>query len=275
MKIYLDYIFFINFLFDFILLLGVSIILRRNVSKFRLFLGSLFGGVSFFIIFFNMSSFMFFILKMFLAVIMLIITFSYKDLKYTMNNFIYLIILSVLVGGFLYLINIEIGYSHVGMLFFTNGKSLNMILLIFITILLVIIYSKYIKRYKKDNKNRFKTNLYIDNKEYKLNGFLDTGNELFYFNKPCLILNKIKKIDLSSFNTIHIPFTTINSKGLMKGFIAPRVFIEDYGFYENVVVALSNDKFRLGGADIILNINLLEGKYENNNIFEKTIKKKK
>lgn len=35
------------------------------------------------------------------------------------------------------------------MLFFTNGESLNMILLIFITLLLVIIYSKYIKEYKK------------------------------------------------------------------------------------------------------------------------------
>ncbi len=52
MKIYLDYIFLINFLFDFILLLGVSIVLKRNVSKLRLFLGSLFGGVSFLLYFF-------------------------------------------------------------------------------------------------------------------------------------------------------------------------------------------------------------------------------
>ena len=250
-------------------------ILKRNVSNFKIFLGALFGGVSFFIIFFNMSSFLFFILKMLLAFIMIIITFSYKDLKYTINNFIYLIILSVLVGGFLYLVNIEIGYSHVGMLFFTNGESLNMILLIFITLLLVIIYSKYIKEYKKDIKNRFKVSLYINNREYKLNGFLDTGNELVYYNKPCLILNKTKKVDYSLLDTIYIPFTTISGQGIMKGFVAPKIFIDGYGFYENVVVALSNDKFHLGGADIILNMNLMEGKDENNKVFKKIIKKKK
>ena len=143
MKIYLDYVFLINFLFDFILLLGISIVLKRNVSKIRLFLGSLFGGISFFIILFNISSTLFFFLKMFLAILMIIITFSYKNFKYTLNNFIYLIILSVLMGGFLHLVNIEIGYSHVGMLFFTNGKSLNLLLLIFMALLVVIIYSKY------------------------------------------------------------------------------------------------------------------------------------
>lgn len=123
MKIYLDYIFLINFLFDFILLLGVSIVLKRNVSKLRLFLGSLFGGVSFFIIFFSMSSFMFLIVKMILGVLMVIICFSYKSFRYTLSNFIYLVILSLILGGGLYLINTEIGYSNVGMIFFANGNS--------------------------------------------------------------------------------------------------------------------------------------------------------
>ena len=39
MKIYLDLLFFLNFGFDFILLLVVSIILRRNVSLTRVVLG--------------------------------------------------------------------------------------------------------------------------------------------------------------------------------------------------------------------------------------------
>lgn len=263
MKIYLDYVFLINFLFDFILLLGVSIILKRNTSKFRLFLGSLFGGLSFFIILFNISSLLFFFLKMFLAFVMILITFSYKDIKYTMNNFIYLIILSVLMGGGLYLVNIEAGYSHLGMLFFTNGKSLNLIILIFIGLLLVVIYSKYIRKVKREEKSKYKTTLFIDNREMKLVGFLDTGNALLYFNKPVLILNKNIKLNFSDKKMYYVPFTTINSTGVMKCIKLDKIFVEEKGFFENVYVALSNDKFHLGGADIILNVNLWEEKYDN------------
>lgn len=262
MKIYLDYVFFINFLFDFILLLGITMVLKRNVTKLRLLSGALFGGLSFFIILLNLSQTSFFFIKMFLALIMILITFSYKNLKYTMNNFIYLIILSVLMGGSLYLVNIEIGYTHVGMLFFANGKSLNLILLIFIGLLITIMYSKYIKKIKREEQNKYKTTLFIDNKEIKLTGFLDTGNELKYFNKPVLILNKNIKINLENKKIYYVPFTTLNSKGLMKCIKIEKIFIEEKGFFENIYLALSNDKFHLKEADIILNINLWEEKNE-------------
>ena len=258
MKIYLDYVFLINFLFDFILLLGISMILKRNVSKLRLFLGSVFGGLSFFVIFLNISSFTFFFVKMFLALIMIIITFSYKNFKYTMNNFIYLIILSVLMGGFLYLTNIEFGYSHVGMLFFTNEKSLNLIILIFLGLLMTLIYAKYIRKVKRESVKIFKTTLFIDNKELKFTGYLDTGNDLKYFNKPVIILNKNIKLKIEDKKIYYVPFTTINGEGVMKCIKLNKIFIEDKGFFENVFLALSNDKFHLGGTDIILNVNLWE-----------------
>ena len=89
MKIYLDYVFFVNLLFDFILLLGVSIVLKRNVSKKRLFFGSIIGGLSGFLILLPISSFLFFVLKILFGLIMLIITFSYKSISYTLNNFPY------------------------------------------------------------------------------------------------------------------------------------------------------------------------------------------
>ena len=270
MKIYLDYVFFVNFLYDFILLLGISMVLKRNVSKIRLLLGSLFGALSFFIILFNFSSFTFFIFKMLLAIIMLLITFSYKDFKYTLNNFIYLIILSVLMGGALYLINIEIGYSNVGMIFFTSGHSLNIFLLVLIGLITVIIYSKYLKKVKKDLKKKYQTTLFLNNKEIKLMGYLDTGNDLLYFKKPVLILNKNIKLDLTGKKINYVPFTTLNSTGIMKCIKLEKIFIEEQGFFENIYLALSNDKFHLHSADIILNTNLWE---ENNET--KTIKTNK
>lgn len=275
MKIYLDYVFLINFLFDFILLLGISIVLKRNISITRLIIGSIFGGLTFIVLFININQYIFFILKLLLGLIMIIITFGYKDIKTTINNFIYLIILSVLLGGSLYLINIEIGYSHAGVLFFTNGKSLNLIMLLFIGIIITILYTKYLKASKKNTQNIHKTSIFMENKEYKLNGFLDTGNELFYLKKPCLIINS--NIKIKSKKTIYIPFTTISGENnIMKGFIAPKILIENYGIFKNVPIAIANDKFHLKGSDIILNINLMEEKNDNKNKKnnKKNIKKK-
>ena len=96
-----------------------------------------------------MSSFMFLIVKMLLGVLMVIICFSYKSFRYTLNNFIYLVILSVILGGGLYLINTEIGYSNVGMIFFANGNGVNLFVLILIGFVVVLFYSKYVKTIKR------------------------------------------------------------------------------------------------------------------------------
>ena len=113
MKIYLDYVFFINFIFDFILLFKTKVLLKRNVKIKRIILGSFIGTFSIFILFISMPSFIFFLSKMFFGLIMVIITFKFKDIKYTLNNFFYLMILSIILGGFLYFLNIVgfLGYT--------------------------------------------------------------------------------------------------------------------------------------------------------------------
>ena len=83
MKIYLDYVFFINFLFDFILIIFLSILLKHNTKLIRIILSSLFGGISMFVMFLNISSLSFFILKMLLGIVMVIIAFGFKNFKYT------------------------------------------------------------------------------------------------------------------------------------------------------------------------------------------------
>lgn len=260
MKLYLDYIFLINFLFDFVLLLGVSFVLKRNVSIKRLILGSLVGAFSFFFIFFDVSSFCFLIFKLISAFLIVIVTFSYKGIGYTMNNFLYLIILSLLMGGCLYLVNIEIGYSHVGMLFFTNGKGANLFVLIILGTFFVILYSKYMRKVKRFLKNSYKVTLYDRGRDINLNGFLDTGNELSYCNKPVLILNNDINVDLYDRMIYYVPFVTVKGSGVLKCIKVDEIVIEDKGVFKNVFVALSNDKFHLKDADIILNMNLWEDK---------------
>ena len=253
MKIYLDYVFFVNFLFDFILLLGISIALKRNVSKFRLFLGSFIGGISGFIILFNISSFSFFVLKFALGFLMVIITFSFKNIRYTMNNFFYLIILSILLGGSLYFVNME--FSKIIFNDAINNK-LYIFLLLIVGLIVILVYVKYMSISRKSITNKYKTVIYVNNNAISLVGYLDTGNNLMYKNKPVLILNKDIDIDFGN-KFIYIPFVTVGGSGVIKSFLVKDVVINNK-IYKNVYIGISSDKFYLNDADIILNVNLWE-----------------
>ena len=259
MKVYLDYVFFINFLFDFILLLGISIVLKRNTSKLKLFISSCFGGLSGFIILLSLSSVSFFILKLFLGFLMIIICFSYKNIKYTMNNFIYLIILSILLGGSLYLLNIEASKTIFGSSLMNN--SIYIILLLIVGFIVTVVYAKYISKSKKGVVNKYKTIIYINDKPISLIGYLDTGNNLMHNNRPILILNNDIKLDLDGKKFIYIPFVTISGSGVMKCFQVKDVVV-DNNHFKNIYIGISNDKFHLKDADIILNVSLWEDKNE-------------
>lgn len=260
MKIYLDYVFFLNFCFDFILLLGIKLILKRATTKKRIILGSIFGGLSSFIVFLRVDEMTFFTLKMLSGIIMVLITFRFNDIKTLFYNFLYLMILSVLLGGSLYLINIEVGYNHVGMLFFENGKSLNIFILLLISIFLILIYKKSERKKDKISKNNYVVTLKIENKELILNGFLDTGNALKdpYFKKPICIINEGLIKNLTPY--IYIPYETIGDSGIMKCYKIPEVKIENIGTLTNILVAESPNKIKLSGVDIILNETLWEEK---------------
>lgn len=259
MTVYVDYVFFINFLFDFILLMGINILLKRNGSFKRLILSSIYGGLTTFILYINMNSLLYFFIKIFTGILLVIFAFKYKDLKYTITNFIYLLLLSIILGGSLYFINSEIGYTNDGIMYFTSGLGLNFLILLFFFILITIIFVRFEKRYKRNINTLYEVDILLNNKILKLSGFLDTGNNLYdpYFNRPIIILNKGIELDLKK--VIFVPFETLNSKGIMKCFLVDKIFIKDIGYRENVLIGLSNDKFHISGVDIILHRDLMEG----------------
>ena len=109
MIIYVDLVFVINIILDFILLMGVSVILTRNTKIKRIILGSITGGLSTILLFVNIGGLISFIIKILLGLLMVLVTFGYYSLKYTFNNLFYLYSLSFSVGGVMYLL-MEKGY---------------------------------------------------------------------------------------------------------------------------------------------------------------------
>ena len=259
MKIYLDVVFFINFAFDFLLLLGVSILLRRNVSIKRMVLGGLIGGLSIFILFFEISSFQLFLLKVIISIIMILVSFSYKNLEYTLKNFFYLYTESMILGGVLYYLNNEFSYKQEGLVFYHNGLSINFIFLIIFSPIIIYTYVRQVINLKNNYSNYYMVDIYAPWGILKVNGFLDTGNRLEdpYTKRPIMIINhKLwkEKID----KCLLVPIHTISDNYLLKCVSVDKINIKGIGIKKNVLIGLTEKEIKMEGIDCILQPKLME-----------------
>lgn len=261
MKIYLDLLFLLNFSFDFLLLLAVSILLRRNVKLRRIIFGAFLGSLSIFILFLNINSFQLFLFKVFISIIMIVTSFGYKNKKYFVRNIMYLYMISIVLGGFLYYLNLEFSYKNEGIIFYHHGLSVNYIILIIIAPIVIYTYVRQGIRLKNNYNNYYKVELYLgDDIKIMLTGFLDTGNDLKdpYKKRPVILVNKNLINNIDDFKFCLIPYITVNGKGLLKCITAEKLKIE--GVYKtNFLVGILEENISIDGVDCILHNKLLEG----------------
>ena len=264
MKLYIDLIFMLNLFLDFILLISVSIILRRNVRIYKILMGSFIGSISIFLLFFNINRLELFIFKIITALLMVITTFKYKDLKYTIKNFLYLYMLGIILGGILYALNIEFSYKNTGIIFYHTGLSINWIIILILSPILIYIYTKQLLNLKNNYSNYYKVDIYLKSgKILKLNAFLDTGNNLIdpYKKRPIILINynEIKRY-MEYENILLVPFISLNNEDLLKCIKINKIVIKGIGERKNILLGISNKNIGIDGVDCILSTKLLEGK---------------
>ena len=156
---------------------------------------------------------------------------------------------SILLGGFLYFLNITFSYKHDGLIFFNDGFSINTLFLIIISPIILYFYIKQMRMFKQKIVFSFKTNIYIGRKVLNLNGYLDSGNTLTYKNRLVILTN----IDNNFRNKkIYIPYIVIGGSGVLECIKVRRVEVIGLGVFEDVYLGFSKD-FKLGGADVLLN----------------------
>lgn len=261
MKIYLDLVLILNFIFDFLLILSVSIILRRNVKINRIMLGAFVGGLSILALFFKINSLTLFLFKFLISIFMILISFGFKNIRYTIKNIVFLYLSSMILGGFLYFLNIEFSYKHEGLVFFHNGLSVNVIFLIIFSPIIIYVYVRESKKLKTNYSNYYKADLYINNNVIKLNTYLDTGNKLSdpYKKRPIILVDKRKILfDINEFKMVLVPYESLNNKGLLKCIKPDKIDIEGIGIRSNFLVGIMDDKIRIDGVDAIINMKLME-----------------
>ena len=259
MKIYLDIVLLINFGFDFLLLLSVSLILRRNASIYKLLIGSFIGSISILTLFMKINSIQLFFIKLIISILMCISSFKYKNLKYTIKNIIFLYLSSIVLGGALYLLNIEFSYKNQGIIFYKNKLSINFIILIITTPIILYIYIKECKSLKTNYSNYHKVEIKINNETIKCNGFIDTGNKLKdpYKKRPIILMNN-NYLEKKDINKIIVPANTIMETKIIECIKINNLKIDNNEIKKEVLLGFINKKIKIDGIDCLLNYEIME-----------------
>lgn len=248
MTIYIDLLFILNFIYDFLLLTTVSVALKRNISLKRLLFGATIGAISTFIIFLPLNKYFSFILKILTSLIMIIITYKFKDIKYFFNNLIYLYMCSVILAGFLYFLKIEF-------------NNLSYLISLCIAPVILYLYINEQKKLKKIVNYHKKVIINLKNNQIlELNGFVDSGNKLKdpITNKYIILINKKKLKGIYNIRSpMYVPIKTVNKNSLLEC-ISINSIIVDNKIYTNYLLGLSDTFNGFDGVECLLNYHLLE-----------------
>lgn len=262
MRIYIDLVLLLNFGFDLILLFGVAMLLRRQTNLKRLLLGAGVGSITIFSMFIEMSSVMLFLIKIFISVLMVLIVFGYHDIKYLLRNLFYLYTSSIILGGFLYFLNLQCSYQQEGLIFYFNGLSINIIVLIVLSPVIVYAYVKQGLELRNQYSNYYQIDIYLGNDEViPVTSYLDTGNYLEdpYKKRPIILLNhELVDFSYEKYKIVLVPYDSLNHHGLLKCIIPEKVFIQGVGFRNDLLVGLSDEKIKIDGVDCIMHSRILE-----------------
>ena len=261
MTIYVDLIILLNFFLDFLLLVTLSLVLKRNIKIYKAILGALVGSISIITLFYSISSFNLFVFKVIISIFMILITFGFKNINYFLKNILYLYLLSIVLGGFLYFLNNMFSYKNIGLVFINKGFSINMFFIIVTSPIILYLYVKSNKELKHNYNNRYKVEItFLNGKKSLLTGFLDTGNNLYdqYKKRPIILINKDLIKDYNP-RFILVPCKTINKNSLLKCFSVKKIVINGKNIEKEVLVGISDNLFNIEGVDLLLHSKITEG----------------
>jgi len=248
MKVYIDLLLILNFIYDMLLLITVSITLKRNISFKRILFGSVIGMLSTLIIFIPLDKYLLLLLKLIAGFLMIIVTYKFRNIKYFLNNVLYLYMCSVILAGFLYFLKIEF-------------NNLCYVISLIIAPLILYLYIKEQKELKKIV-NYYKKVVIIlkNNKVIELNGFIDSGNKLKdpITNKYIILINKKRLKGIYNIRSpMYVPIKTVNRTSLLECISIKNIIIDNKS-YSKYLLGLSDTFNGFEGVDCLLNYHLLE-----------------
>ncbi len=234
MKIYIELVFIVNFLLDFIILYGTKRLLKLNKSNKRLLLASIIGSLSTIIVFLKITNIILIILKILLSLILITVSFGKNNIF--INTF-YFYLISIIVGGTIYL--------------FDLNKSLyfNYLILIILSPIIIYLLIKELNKHRLNINDKYLVEITISKKKYKLEGFIDTGNRLSspIKKEPVILVN----LKINYNKVIYIPYKALNTEGIIPCIKPDKIMINNKQI-KNYLVGLATDKFTIDNVNCIL-----------------------
>lgn len=247
MKIYIDLYFLINYILDLTLLIGTAKVLKKEVKNIRYLLGSLVGSSSIFLLFIKVNSIELFFIKVFISTMMIIVTFGRRDF---LKNIFYFYILSIILGGSFYLLDINFNYSN-------RSYYLNYFVLLVCSPIILYVFIKDNIQTKRANTNKYLVEITYKNDTFKTYGMIDTGNCLADPYKKRRVILVDYPFQISDENHVLVPFKALNTSGILDCFVPDKVLINDREL-SNYLVGISSRNLNLCGCRCILPNDLVE-----------------
>lgn len=230
---YIELIYILNFLLDYMILYGTKRLLKINTNIKRLLLASLIGSLTTNILFININSISLFIIKVIVSIIMNLVAFKKENI---IKNTIYFYLISIIIGGTIYLFDIKVSY-------------LKLIILVLIPPIIIYLFVKEQINYKLNYKDKYIVRITIEDKVYNLEGFIDTGNHLKdpITKKSVILVN----LEIPLNKVLYIPYKALNTEGIIPC-IKPEKIEIDNKLITNCLVGISKDKITIPGINCIL-----------------------
>lgn len=190
---------------------------------------------------------------------MVITSFGLKSLKYTLKNIIFLYLSSIILGGGLYLLNIEFSYDNKGIIFYNNGLSINFLILVILSPIIIYIYVKESKNLKSNYSNYYQVYIRIKKYVIECTGFIDTGNKLIdpYKKRPIILIYN-NKLKLSDFNKIMVPAKTVIGTKMIECIKIDELRIDNEVIEKDVLLGIIDKKIKIDGIDCLLHYKVME-----------------
>lgn len=234
MKIYIELVFIVNFLLDFIILYGTKKLLKLNKSNKRLLLASIIGSLSTIIIFLKITNIILIILKILLSLILIIVSFGKSNI---LINTFYFYLISIIVGGTIYLLDLN------------KNLYFNYLILIILSPIIIYLLIKELNKHRLNINDKYLVEITISKKKYKLEGFIDTGNRLSspIKKEPVILVN----LKINYNKVIYIPYKALNTEGIIPCIKPDKIMINNKQI-KNYLVGLATDKFTIDNVNCIL-----------------------
>ncbi len=247
MKIYIDLYFLINYILDITLLIGTAKVLKLKIHFKRYLLGALVGNISILLLFIQVNEIELFFLKILISSFMILATFGRRNFFKTI---FYFYILSIILGGSFYLLDINFNYSD-------RAYYVNYLLLMIVSPILLYLFIRENIQTKRANTHKYLVEITYKNDVFTTYGIIDTGNCLVDPYKKRSVILVDYPFSLDERNRILVPFKALNTTGLLDCFVPDKVLINDKEL-KNYLVGISNKELNLCGCRCILPNDLVE-----------------